>query len=366
LKARAPHIVRPVAFFAASRVVVVLAIGATMALVPHLGFARAFSAWDGGWYLDIVARGYPTHVPHAVGHAGQSSTAFFPLFPLLVRATMRVTGLSAFRSGLVVSTVASAGAAVLIWMLVQRLADAGAADRAVALICFFPASFVLSMPYSEGVMLVCAAGCLLLLHERRWLAAGVAGALASAARPTGIACGVACAFAAAAAIANRREWRALLAPLIAPAGLIAFCVYLAAHTGDAFASFRSQRDGWHQRIDFGATTYHAVIRAFTDPFQNLNRVALTIALAIALVGVWAITRWRPPAFIWAYAAAALIPALLVASISSRPRFLLAAFPLLIAIAWRTRGPTYTVLLAVSAGLLAITTMLSVSMVSLTP
>ena len=43
-------------------------------------FAEGFAAWDSGWYFDIAQRGYYWSA------AGQSSLAFFPLYPLLMRA----------------------------------------------------------------------------------------------------------------------------------------------------------------------------------------------------------------------------------------------------------------------------------------
>ena len=43
-------------------------------------FAETFAAWDSGWYFDIAQRGYYWNP------SGQSSIAFFPLYPMLMRA----------------------------------------------------------------------------------------------------------------------------------------------------------------------------------------------------------------------------------------------------------------------------------------
>ena len=43
-------------------------------------FAEIFAAWDSGWYFDIARHGYYAN-PN-----GQSSIAFFPLYPMLMRA----------------------------------------------------------------------------------------------------------------------------------------------------------------------------------------------------------------------------------------------------------------------------------------
>src|SRR5207253_1167110 len=119
----------------------------------------------------------------------------------------------------------------LLWRLLARIWGREVADRGTALFCFFPGSFVLSMVYSEPLMLALAIGCLLALLDRRWLVAGVLAGLATGVRPNAVALVAACAWAAAVAIVKRREWRALVAPLLAPAGLVAFFAFLWARTG---------------------------------------------------------------------------------------------------------------------------------------
>ena len=42
-------------------------------------FVETFAAWDSGWYFDIAQRGYYWNA------SGQSSLAFFPLYPMLMR-----------------------------------------------------------------------------------------------------------------------------------------------------------------------------------------------------------------------------------------------------------------------------------------
>ncbi len=51
------------------------------AFVP--GILDAFGRWDAHWYLEVAARGYEVRGPLA---SVQSSVAFFPLYPWIVRA----------------------------------------------------------------------------------------------------------------------------------------------------------------------------------------------------------------------------------------------------------------------------------------
>src|SRR4029453_404078 len=110
--------------------------------------------------------------------------------------------------------------------------DSEIAYRAMLLMAFFPGSFVLSFAYSEAMLLVLAAGCLLCLQKRQWLVGGVLASPRAATRPHGIALIAACAVAALLAIIQRREWRSLIAPLLAPVGFIAFHIFLWDRTGE--------------------------------------------------------------------------------------------------------------------------------------
>lgn len=216
----------PLGYFMVSRLVVLLALGVALLLKPGLTLRQALLSWDTGWYLHLAEVGYPNGVPLVDGVPAQSSFAFFPLHPLTVRVVSGLSGLSLFGAALLVTMVAGALATVLIWMLVREVGDHRMADRTAAFFCFFPASFILLVPYSEALMLSFSAGCLLALLRRRWVLAGLLSALATATRPNAVALCLACAWAAFAAIRERREWRAVVAPLVSPLGLAAFSVYL--------------------------------------------------------------------------------------------------------------------------------------------
>ena len=79
---RPVDLLRPVGIFLASRAVVLLALWFATRLAPERTLGQYASTWDGGWYLSVASDGYPDAVPAAAA----SSLAFFPVYPLLVRA----------------------------------------------------------------------------------------------------------------------------------------------------------------------------------------------------------------------------------------------------------------------------------------
>ncbi|MCU1453250.1 MAG: hypothetical protein JWN46_1396 [Acidimicrobiales bacterium] len=338
--------------YAASRLIVMAAAvaaeqrfhGANMARGPwpKVGhgplYLRPLLRWDAAWYLDIARKGYV----HSGSARHLRPLSFFPLLPMLVRALSWVTGSSVETAAMVLSVVAGAGAAVMIWLLMHRLAGPTVANRAVVLFCLFPGAFVLSMPYAEPLLVAAGAGALIALADRRWVLAGICAALATAARPNAGPLILACFVAAVVAIRAGREWRALWAPALAPLGVIGYFAYLAVHTGDALAWFHSEHNGWHERIDFGHATLSRAFSMITHPHVSLgargfDNLLMLFGVVWVALSLWALWRWRPPLAVWVFALVTVAMAVGSMNIGPRPRMLIGAFPLVVAPAVRGRA-----------------------------
>ena len=328
---------RPAAIFVASRVATLLAAAVAASLSPKFGLGGVLTkTWDAAWYLHLAETGYPAGVPEEAGRAVQSTLGFFPLYPLAVRAG-HALGLPFAAAGLLVSTLAGLAACLVLWKLVEHLRGATVADRAVALFCFFPGALVLSLTYSEGLMLALAIGCLYALIRERWVTAGCLAGLATATRPNAVALVAACAFAAGMAVWRHRQWRALAAPLLAPAGLVAFFAYLARHTGEADAYVRTQREGWEQTLE-PTSVYDTFVAFAQNPFQNMNVTVTILGAVVLAVTLVLLVRSRPPGVLLVYSLAVMGMALLTPTMGARPRFLLTAFPLVTVLAEDLRPP----------------------------
>jgi len=223
-------------------------------------------------------------------------------------------------------------AIVLFALIADRLYGERVARTTATLSALFPGSFVLMFAYSEALMLVLAAACLLLLIDQEWTAAGVFAALATATRPNGLALVLACVVAAFFAIRDRREWSALIAVLLAPIGFITFQVWLGQHTGEAGVWFRVQREAWDEGASFGWTavsnSVEAVWQPMTSPTDTITFLSFLTTIALLVIAWKVKLPWVLMAYSWAIVALMLVPA----TVTARPRFLFTAFPLLIAAA----------------------------------
>ena len=207
--------------------------------------AEVFAAWDSGWYFDIARRGY------SYNPDGQSSIAFFPLYPLIMRAVafpFGMTDRAIWTAGVLVSTCALIGALVALHRLTESLSDEETARRTVTYVAAFPFSFFFSLVYAESLFLLLSVLAVLAAYRSRWWAAGVCGGLAALVRPNGVLVGIPLLLLA---LRNRPGSVELLRRCAAlglvPLGLVAFCAYNFILTGNALAWLDAQRH-WHYSL----------------------------------------------------------------------------------------------------------------------
>ena len=252
------------AWWAISRAVTLLAFLGLDAVGPRGYLGAVFyrkplellGAWDGVWYARIAQHGY-LRIP-----GGQSDTAFFPLFPILLRGLHGAFRLPYTAGGALISNFSFAVAVVAFYELGRRVVDGAVARRAACFMAVTPMGFVFSMSYPESLALALTALALLAAFADRWPLAAALGAVAVLARPEAVVLAV-----PLAAIAWSRRNKldpsarglALAAVLAGPAAVASFPLYLQWSLHDA--------DAWGQ-------AQHSWGRAFdlTGPYRALTGV----------------------------------------------------------------------------------------------
>jgi hypothetical protein len=311
-------------------------------------FIDLVTTWDAGWNVLVAEHGYTAQpLGPVVGHPLQS-LAFFPVLPMSARAVHTVTGLSVPVAGLVVSIACGLAGTVALWRLVQRRFDGDTASDAVLLMLVAPFAFVFSLFYTEGPALLAVALCFLALDRRRWAWAGLAALAGGLIRPNGFLLLVPCLVAAGLAVRDRREWKALWAPALAPLGFVAWLAYAWHRTGEVTGYFTMQREGWGASIDLGRETLRSVFDLFTLHWTDPDRVLNAAALLVAVVGLALAWRRRLDPVWIAYAAAVVVLTFVNHRQASGGRFLLLAFPLFVAFALSIPKRVLPLVVAMSA------------------
>ena len=325
-------------------------------LTRHLGAVGAVLGapavrWDSSYYVFTAQHGY-----EALGQ-----TAFFPFYPMVMRAVATIT-YSEVVAGVLVSLVSFAIALVLLHRLADLDFGPDVARRTVWLLALFPASVFFSAVYTEALFLVLSVGAVYASRRGSWAWAGVLGGLAALTRNTGVLIGVAVllmylygprADKPSTTLNGVRPLAARLRPryplradalwlLLIPAGLAVFAVYTWIVYGSPFASYDAQAI-FHREFlgPFSALWYGGrdVVQAIGDLLgiangegvgASLRTLALAGTVVGALIAAVGALRRLPIAY-GAYALAALLPPLSTPwpdhPLWSTPRFIAVLFPL---------------------------------------
>lgn len=309
------------------------------------GFLGYWAHWDGAWYSQIATEGYGERAPE--------STAFFPLYPMLVRFGSALGGGPAFW-GVLISLLCTALALFFVYRVAEKFYDTRAARAATLTLAFFPTAFFLNAVYTEALFLALTAGCVWAASVRRdLLLAGVLGALAAATRNVGVLLVIPLFFEW---LGNRREFgaRGLLGISLVPAGLVGYALFLWERFGEPFLFAGQQEDYWEREL---ASPFATAVDAWRaagegarylldpstlfldtsatpalDASNALNLAFLAVFLVIAAAGLVVL----PPGLSLYTCAIVLLPVLAPAPrwpLMSMPRFVLGAFPVFLVLGY---------------------------------
>jgi Mannosyltransferase (PIG-V) len=313
----------------------------------HKGLLNKLTRWDAAWYLAAAEHGYPSQLPMVDGHVAANPIAFFPLLPLCIRALHAVTFLPYSVSGVLITLASGLTAVLAVGLLVAEFRPTPDALRAAIVVCVFPGTFVFSMIYAEGLIVTFVALSLRAALRGRWVVAGLLGALATLASPAALALCAALGVAAVVAVVRQRWWSALAAPVLSPLGALAYLAYLQVHTGSWQAWRRTEEGGWHS---YPSLRYplHVLDVFFSNPLRAYKTIDLLIAgMVVVGLGLYWAFRQHQPLVVLAYAVASVVLITISRPVSVRPRFILLAFPVVVAWALRFEGRGARVLVGIS-------------------
>nr|WP_128379777.1 hypothetical protein [Streptomyces cavernae] len=374
--------------FAVARLTGIVVLAVVARAVDKHPLALLGRSWDSPWYLHIAEHGYGRTMHFDSGRVF-SDLAFFPVYPVLVRAVTAITGLSAGGAGLLVSWAGAAGAACGIYAIGLRLRGRVVGTLLVLLWGLLPHSVVLSLAYSEPLLTAFAAWSLYAVLSGRWVWAGGLAALAGLSRPNGFAVAAAVLVAAAHEIVRRRPRQvprgrpagprrprtpgavprpgktpAVLGPgtpravsrhgktrsvprpektpavprglwagaAIAPLGWGGYVLWVGMRTGNPLGGYFAVQHGWGSAFDLGRGSLRTVRTLAVGGGPVVYPMTIMIVAAAVLLFALLLVE-RVPLPLLVYSGALLVVTLGGSGyFCSKPRFLLPAFPLLLPMA----------------------------------
>ncbi|MGI9087747.1 MAG: mannosyltransferase family protein [Chthoniobacterales bacterium] len=343
-------------------------IGRTGMIVPTNGgafsgshrFVNMWSRWDSEWYLSVAQRGY------SFNPGRDSNVAFFPLYPIAVRALHAVMPWASDAGwlcvGILLSNLSLVVALAYLHRLVRLDYDEALATRAVLYLCLFPTTFFLSAFYSESLFLAVAVSAFYYARRSRWILAGCLAGVATLGRPPGGLVGVALALEYFAQ--KKFRWRAIRADCLAlalvPLALFGHLAFLRWRFGD-----------WSVLSKAESVAHWS--RKFTPPWITLGTFFqrphlgagthdsyLDLLATLGLLGLTTYSLFRLRLSYAFYASITLLFLLSWRSLNSMPRFAVAIFPIMIALALLGRSVIFHRAYVVISGGIALGCMIAFS------
>jgi len=261
----------------------------------NANFFTFSGSWDSYFYQRIATQGYPVQLPlDSAGNVAPNPWAFLPLYPLVTRAVMTITGLDFFVAGVIVSTIFGAVAAVVLHRLVLARGTERSALWAVVLFCFGPVSFILQTAYAESLFLALVFGSLLALVARRYLLMIPLGVLAAFTRPGAVALALTLAIHLAVRLLRRKGFRRGELASIVVAGLAIAAAGLAwpfiadAATGHPGAYLETELSWWTGFV--GRQHFAPFTPWFVMSGRYLGLAGIALVLGVLAGYAWWLTR----------------------------------------------------------------------------
>jgi hypothetical protein len=292
--------------------------------------------WDAVHYVTIAHDGY-TLTP---------LTAFFPLFPLLIRGVGFLLGgsvMADYAAGLIIANACFYSALVLFHHLVSKDFGHNVAKYALIYLAFAFYGIFFFIGYSESLFLLLTLAAFLFLHRGKpldWWLAGLCGLLVALTRPTGIV--LIAAFLALfvqrfglRTLLTRENWwrklNAFLSIVLIPAGLLIYILYQWRVLGNPWLFTIGQARIGQRFLAFPWVGFITAIQLFISggSVVSLTDTVFTLVPLVALIMGWKLL----PLHYRVYSLTTILFVLCEPSqkdgLLSVPRFLLVVFPIFI-------------------------------------
>jgi Mannosyltransferase (PIG-V) len=314
----------------------------------------SWARWDAVRYLDIARYGYPNPI----------QTAFFPLYPLLIRVGMLpFGGAGAYPVGLLISNIAFFFALWELRVLAERECGPEVASRTAVYLALFPTALFFFAPYNESLFLLLALSCFLALRRGQWWLAGGMGLLATLTRSAGV-------FLVVPMVVeyfSQRgwQWRRLRLDVLAiglvPVALVIYGFYCWLQLGDPLVFVHAQAH-WGRTLTWpwSALWIQQALLAESQAVSFFQAHDLIDLTATVMIMVLVALGWRRlPLSYSLYALALLMNFLLFPlafndALASNQRFALEVFPAFITLGLLVRRPaTHQAILILFTGMLVL-------------
>lgn len=282
-------------------------------------FLNSWAQWDGGHYFQIATSGY----------SGED-VVFFPLFPLITKALSFIFFGNIVLAGLTLSSVLFFLFLKIFGSYVKHTASKNISSATIITYLLFPTAYFAVAFYSEAIFLLLMSLTLIFLHKKKIFFSSLFAGLAAASRISGIFLTVliAAELFKEIVINPRKNWYKASYLAVSLSGIIAYSLFLLYKFKNPFLFLTYQKE-WGRNFVNPANTIFNLIKNILSPntFAGYIDSAVTITFLVLLIISY--KKIKRSHFI--YTAIVLLAPLSTGTLTSMPRYVLAAFPIFILI-----------------------------------
>lgn len=292
---------------------------------------------DATWYQGIVDRGYPKiKSERDLGYLDstgikQSEWAFFPLYPMLNKGIMLITGLSYNSSAFILSLIFSFLSLIGFYYLsMAYFHSKQKALTATLVLVLFPFSFYFSMYYTEALFLTLLTFAFISIYHKKLILMSLCLIPLSLIRPNGMIMSLPLLIFyleqeqvkfdmhfKLKTIFTKKHIRNSIFFALGPITFLIYCVYQYNLTGYFFA-FSKAQSGWGRQLSFPWESFFSS-GVVASQFNSIY--------ALLIIILFVVGSKKLPFSYWVLAVISIILPLITGSAQSMTRFLIVIFPL---------------------------------------
>src|SRR6266487_1420439 len=145
--------------------------------VDTTALLTSWNHWDAANFTRIAQYGYQSIY----------DTAFFPLFPLLIKCIAFLFGNNGYIGiGMILSNLALLGALFVLYQIATDILGEQIGRRTLIYLCIFPTAFFFFAAYNESLFLLLTASSFLAMRRQKWWLAAILGLLSALTRSAGL------------------------------------------------------------------------------------------------------------------------------------------------------------------------------------
>lgn len=306
-------------------------------------FIQKMNIWDSGWYRTIGAELYSDQANDPV--TGQAAWAFFPLYPVIIHFIYIITKIDMNYLASFFSTLLLGMAEFLGYQYIKMTRnDSRQGLLYIYFMSFGVYSFYFSVFYTESLYLFLLTCAFYFMQKGEYLKMGMAGALLSLTRNTGIFfCFVILVFwikkyykkpgGSIGGFVKETvcNYRLIAGTMLVPLGFFSYMVYLKYKVGDAFAFLHVQKAWWRQNVGMANVVGGQLLSQFPPGY-----LGICFLISVYFLTLLILKHRRPEE--------AVLPVitLIIASSSSLcsvPRYMVGSFTVVLAMTDEWKGCT---------------------------